>query len=112
LPGGTAASTDPALPAAISVLHARSGGKTIVLRTAQHDAWPELPGLLAQAEREGVAACAEGVGWEFMVTSQFISRPGQVASAAVYTIWLPGPFSPGTSVVVRLRRAVVTIASQ
>jgi hypothetical protein len=84
-----------------------------VLRTAQHDAWPELPGLLVMAERMGVAACAEGAGWEFMVTIQFTCTREQGASGARYTIALPGSrLPPGTSVVFRLRRGMVTTTSE
>jgi hypothetical protein len=53
-----------------------------VLRTAQNDAWPELPALLAAAERLGVLACAASVGWEFIVTSQFIRADREIASGA------------------------------
>jgi hypothetical protein len=53
-----------------------------VLRTAQNDAWPELPALLVAAERLGVPACAASVGWEFTVTSQFIRTDREIASGA------------------------------
>lgn len=103
----TGPNTDPAVPAAVRVLRAASGGKTIVLRTAQ-SAWPEMPALLVAAERSGVRACAGDVGWEFMVTSQFVCSPQEVRNGVPYVLRLPGAVPPGSSVVVRLRRAVVT----
>ncbi len=108
----TGPNTDPLVPAAVSVLQGRSGGKTIVLRTAQNDVWPEMPALLVEAERTGVAACVASIGWEFMVTSQFICSTREIESGAAYTLRLPGPVPPGTSVVFRLRRAVVTIGAK
>jgi hypothetical protein len=108
----TGPNTDPLVPAAMSVLRGRSGGKTIVLRTAQNDAWPEMPGLLVEAERTGAAACVASVGWEFMVTSQFICSTREIESGVGYTLRLPGPVPPGTSVVFRLRRAIVTSSAK
>jgi len=43
-----------------------------VLRTAQHDVRAEMLALRQEAERTGPAACVASIGWEFMVTSQFI----------------------------------------
>jgi hypothetical protein len=108
----TGPNTDPLVPAAVSVLRGRSGGKTIVLRTAQNDAWPELPALLMQAERTGLAACVASIGWEFMVTSQFICGAREIRRGETYTLRLPGPVPPGTSVVFRLRRAIVTTSAK
>jgi hypothetical protein len=53
-----------------------------VLRTAQNDAWLEWLALLVAAERLGVPACAARVGWEFIVTSQFIRTDREIASGA------------------------------
>jgi hypothetical protein len=108
----TGPNTDPLVPAAVSVLRGRSGGKTIVLRTAQNDVWPEMPALLVEAERTGVAACVASIGWEFMVTSQFICGSREIQRGAAYTLRLPGPVPPGTSVVFRLRRAIVTTSAK
>jgi len=108
----TGPNTDPLVPAAVSVLHGRSGGKTIVLRTAQNDAWPEMPALLVEAERTGTAACVASIGWEYMVTSQFICSNREIQRGVTYTLRLPGPVPPGTSVVFRLRRAIVTTGAK
>jgi hypothetical protein len=108
----TGPNTDPLVPAAVGVLRGQSGGKTIVLRTAQNSAWPEMPALLVEAERTGVAACVASIGWEFMVTSQFICSTREIRRGATYTLRLPGPVPPGTSVVFRLRRAIVTTSAK
>jgi hypothetical protein len=108
----TGPNTDPLVPAAVGVLRGRSGGKTIVLRTAQNNAWPEMPALLVEAERTGVTACVASIGWEFMVTSQFICSTREIRRGATYTLRLPGPVPPGTSVVFRLRRAIVTTSAK
>ena len=92
----------------MGVLRGRSGGKTIVLRTAQDDAWPEMPTLLVKAERMGLAACVASIGWEYMVTSQFICGNGEIKHRATRPLRRPGPVPPGTSAVFRLRRAIVT----
>jgi hypothetical protein len=48
--------TDRALPAMVSALAARAGGRMIVLRFDQQT-WPDITGFLVQAERTGVRAC-------------------------------------------------------
>jgi hypothetical protein len=103
----TGADTDPTLPAGVARLAALSGGKPIVLRFS-HQAWPDVTGLLVQAERTGVRACVANRYWEFMMTSQFICTPAEVSRGVPYWLSLPGTVPRGTPVVVRLRRALVT----
>ena len=79
-----------------------------MLRTAQNDVWPEKPALLVEAERTGVAACVASIGWEFMVASQFICSNRGIQRGATCTL----PVPPGTSVVFRLRRAIVTTSAK
>ena len=83
-----------------------------MLRTAQNDVWPEKPALLVEAERTGVAACVASIGWEFMVASQYICSNREIQRGATCTLRLPGPVPPGTSVVFRLRRAIVTTSAK
>jgi hypothetical protein len=92
--------TEPGLAAAVSTIAARSPGKTLVIKL-DHNAWRDMTGFLVQAERTGVRACVDNSWWTFMVTSQFICTPRQVASGARYYFY--SPVAPkGTKVLVRL----------
>jgi len=99
--------TDPALPAGVARLAALAAGRPLVLSLA-HYAWPDMTGLLVQAERTGVTACVADSSWEFMVTSQFICTPRQLADGARFSLFVPGEVPRGMPVVFRLRRAIVT----
>lgn len=103
----TGADTDPTLSAGVARLAALSGGKPIVLRF-DHNAWPDVTGLLVQAERTGVRACVADPYWEFMMTSQFICTPAEVSRGVPYWLSWPGVVPHGERVVLRLRRAIVT----
>ncbi len=97
--------TDSALPAAVSALAARSGGKMIVLRL-DPQFWGDATGFLVQAERTGVRACVANPVYTFVVTSQFICTPHDLADGQVY--WLRPAAPRGSPVLARLRQAVVT----
>jgi hypothetical protein len=97
--------TDSALPGAVSALAARSDGHMIVLRL-DHQSWGDATGFLVQAERTGVRACVENPVYTFIVTSQFICTRSDVADGRVY--WLRPAAPRGSTVIVRLRQAVVT----
>ena len=97
--------TDPALPGAVSALAARSGGRTILLRLDQKT-WPDVTGFLVQAERTGVRACVMNPVWTFMMTSQFICTSREIAAGRLY--WFHTVAPPGSTVIARLRQAVVT----
>jgi hypothetical protein len=99
--------TDPALPAGVARLAALAAGRPVVL-SLEHDAWPDMTGLLVQAERTGVTACVADSSWEFMVTSQFTCTPGQLADGARFGLFVPGEVPRDMPVVFRLRRAIVT----
>jgi hypothetical protein len=101
--------TDPSLPDGVAAMAALAHGRPIVLRL-QHNAWPSMTGLLVQAERTGVTACVADPGWEFMVTSQFICTPAELADGAKFGLYLPGQAPRGAHVVFRLRRSIVTPA--
>jgi hypothetical protein len=99
--------TDPALPHAVSVLAARSAGRPIVIRL-KHGAWSEVTGFLVQAERSNVQACVADPSWAFMMSSQLICTPQQLAHGAAYT-FLPATQAPtGTPALVRLNGVMVT----
>jgi len=78
--------TDAGLRHAVDVVAERSPGKTIVLKLS-HNAWRDMNGFLVQAERAGVHACIADPWWGFMVTSQFICTPQQLASGVKYYMW-------------------------
>jgi hypothetical protein len=103
--------TDPALAAGVARAAALAGGRPIVIRFP-HDAWPEVTGFLVQAERTGVTACVARAFWEFMITSQFVCTPAELANGADFGLDVPGTVPPGTPVVFRLRRALVTSAAK
>jgi hypothetical protein len=96
--------TDPALPAVVSALAARAGGRMIVLRFDQQS-WPDITGFLVQAERTGVRACVANPVWTFMMTSQFICTSAEISAGRVF--WF-APSAPRTEIIGRLRQAVVT----
>jgi hypothetical protein len=103
-------STDPSLPDGVARMAAVAAGRPIVLLRLQHNTWPSMTGLLVQAERAGVTACVADPHWEFMVTSQFICTPAELAHGAKFGLYLPGQAPRGTQVVFRLRRSIVTPA--
>ena len=84
----------------------------IVLRFDQ-ESWPDVTGFLVQAERTGVRACVVNPVWTFMMTSQFICTSQDIAAGRLY--WfrtvVPGsaPLPRGSTVIARLRQAVVTV---
>jgi hypothetical protein len=97
--------TDSALPGAVSALAARSGGRMIVLRL-NSQFWGDVTGFLVQAERTGVRACVADPVYTFIVTSQFICTRADIADGRVY--WLRPAAPRGSTVLARLRQAVVT----
>jgi hypothetical protein len=99
--------TDPALPAGVAAMARLAAGRPAVI-TFPHNAWPEITGLLVEAERAGVTACLANQTWEFMMTSQFICTPAQLAEGRRFTVYVPGTVPPGATLVYRLRRGIVT----
>jgi hypothetical protein len=77
----------------------------IVLRF-DHDSWGEVTGLLVQAERTGVRACVANPVWTFIVTRQFICTSSDIAAGRVF--WIDPTAPRGSTVIARLRNAVVT----
>jgi hypothetical protein len=96
--------TDQALPAMVSALAARAGGRMIVLRF-NHQSWPDITGFLVQAERTGVRACVANPVWTFMITSQFICTSAEISAGQVF--WFV-PSAPRSEIIGRLRQAMVT----
>jgi hypothetical protein len=93
--------TDAALPHAVQAVAAQAHGKTVVVRF-NHDAWIDITGFLVQAERTGVRACVPDRSWAFMMSTQFICTPGQMADGAVF--WFLAPAAPsGRTVIATLK---------
>ena len=68
--------------------------------------WGDVTGFLVQAERTGVRACVANPAYTFIVTSQFICTRPEMADGRVY--WLRPVAPRGSTVLARLRQAVVT----
>jgi hypothetical protein len=106
-PASTGPTVDPAMPAGVARMAALAAGRPVVLRFT-HDAWPAMTGILVQAQRSGVRACVADPNWKFMVTSQFICTPAELADGRAFRLYPPGPVPRGMPVVFYLRRAIVT----
>jgi len=74
-----------------------------------HGSWASVTGFLVQAERTGVQACVADPGWAFMMTSQFICTPAELADGVNFRLYLPGSVPPGTPVVATFRIAIATV---
>jgi hypothetical protein len=97
--------TDPALPGAVATLAARAAGRMIVLHF-DHQDWPDITGMLVQAERTGVRACVANPIWTVIVTSQFICTDADLAVGRAF--WLTPAAPRGSTVILRLRQGVLT----
>ncbi|MGD0554567.1 MAG: hypothetical protein ABSA93_06255 [Streptosporangiaceae bacterium] len=100
-PGGA---TDPALPGVVRTVATDAHGATVVIYLEQ-PAWAAMTGFVAQAERTGVPVCLANPWWTFMVTSQFICTPSEVANGANF-IFLPTG-TPARHTVARLESAII-----
>jgi hypothetical protein len=95
------------MAAGVARMAALAAGRPIVLRLT-HDAWPAMTGVLVQAQRSGVRACVADPNWTFMVTSQFICTPAELADGRGFRLYPLGLAPRGVPVLLRLRRALVT----
>ncbi len=98
-------STDAMLPAGVAAMAGLAAGRTIVL-TFPHNAWPTVTGILVQAERTGVRACVADRHWKFMMTSQFICTPAQLAGGYRMSVYPAGTQPPGVTAVATFLGAV------
>jgi hypothetical protein len=99
-------STDATLPAGVAAMGERAAGRTIVL-TFPHPGWTTVTGILVQAERTGVKACVADRSWKFIMTSQFICTPAQVADGDQMSVYPAGEQPRGTTAVARFHGALV-----
>ena len=93
------------LPAGVAAMGGLAAGRAIVL-TFPHNAWPTVTGILVQAERTGVRACVADRHWKFMMTSQFICTPAQLAGGYRMSVYPAGTQPPGVTAVARFQGAV------
>jgi hypothetical protein len=91
---------DPSVPSVVKTVAARAD-----------DAWDGVVGFLVQAERANVAACVKDPAWTYIVTSQDICTPQQVATGAdfVFTPTVQAP--PGVVPIASLKGVIVTPGS-
>jgi hypothetical protein len=70
------------LAAAVATVKAAPGrdGRTVAIQFP-HDSWPVVVGFLVNARRAGVVSCLDDPFWTFMVTTDYICRPGAAASS-------------------------------
>lgn len=106
-PVATGSPVDPTLPAGVARLDALSHGRPIVLRFA-HSAWPEVTGILVQAERTGVHACVASPYWKFMMTSQFVCSSADLSQGTPFWLFTHGSVPRRAPVVFRFLRATAT----
>lgn len=99
--------TDSGLPAAVARLAADADGRPLVLHVGS-GTWVDMTGILVQSQRSGVTACVTDPAWAYMVTSQFICTPEELAKGAQFWIYSTNLAPRGTPPVVRLARTVVT----
>jgi hypothetical protein len=99
----------PELPGVVAGLAAeRSSPDQPLVITLEHATWPDMVGVLVEADREGVPACVDQPFWEFMVTPDFICTPHEAATGMRLHFDLPG--STGGTVVATMERSIVTTA--
>jgi len=68
--------------------------------------WPAVTGILVQAERTGVSACVADRHWKFMMTSQFLCTPAQLAGGYRMSVYPAGDQPGNVAAVARFLGAV------
>jgi hypothetical protein len=97
--------TDAMLPGGVAKMGALADGRVIVL-TFPHNGWTTVTGILVQAERTGVRACVADPDWRFMMSSQFICTPAQVAGGYPMAVYPMGMQPRGVTAVARFEGAI------
>jgi hypothetical protein len=99
----------PQLPAVVEDLAAlRDRPTQPLVITLEHAAWPDVTGVLVEAERTGVDACIDDPSWEFMVTEDFICTDREAAAGVPLRFRLVG--STETGVLATMEYSIVTLA--
>jgi hypothetical protein len=104
-------STDARLPAGVAKMGALADGRMIVL-TFPHSGWTTVSGILVQGERTGVKACVADPYWRFMMTSQFICTPAEVADGYPMSVYPTGEQPRGATAVALFQGAIVTVGDK
>jgi hypothetical protein len=98
---------DAMLPSGVAEMGARADGRVIVL-TFPHLGWTTVTGILVQGERSGVRACVADRYWKFMMTSQFICTPAQLADGYRMAVYPTGMQPRGVQAVAQFQGAIAT----
>jgi len=101
-------STDAMLPSGVAKMGALADGRMIVL-TFPHSGWTTVTGILVQGERTGVNACVADPYWRFLMSSQFICTPAQVADGYPMSVYPTGTQPRGVKAVARFEGATATL---
>ena len=96
-----------AMPQALDVLAARSGGRPVVLEL-EHDAWPELDALIIAGARHGLRVCAHDPSWRYMVTADFVCSRSDLETGTTYQLSLRAHARADATLVADLGRSVLT----
>jgi hypothetical protein len=99
--------TDAMLPTGVAKMGALADGRVIVL-TFTHGEWTTVTGILAQGERSGVRACVADPYWRFMMTSQFICTPAQLAGGYPMAVYPTGAQPRGVRAAAQFEGAIAT----
>jgi hypothetical protein len=98
---------DAMLPAGVAKMGSLADGRTIVL-TFPHMGWTTVTGILVQGERSGVRSCVADPYWKFMMTSQFICTPAQIAGGYPMAVYPTGTQPRGVQAVAQFQGAIAT----
>jgi hypothetical protein len=101
---------DAMLPTGVAEMGALADGRVIVL-TFPHLQWKTVTGILVQGERSGVRACVADPYWKYMMTSQFICTPAQLADGYPMAVYPTGGQPRGVKAVAQFARAVATLGT-
>jgi hypothetical protein len=101
---------DAMLPTGVAEMGALADGRVIVL-TFPHLQWKTVTGILVQGERSGVRACVADPYWKYMMTSQFICTPAQLADGYPMAVYPTGEQPRGVKAVAQFARAVATLGT-
>jgi hypothetical protein len=98
---------DAMLPGGVAKMGALADGRVIVL-TFPHNGWTTVTGILVQGERTGVRACVADPHWRFMMSSQFICTPAQLAHGYPMAVYPTGTQPRGVQAVAQFEGAIAT----
>lgn len=99
---------DPSLPRVVSTMAAeRTSARQAMVITFDHSTWPDVVGVVVNAERRNMRACITDPEWKFMFTEDFVCRPAEIRSGAAFTFRSLGS-TQGPTVAIMTRSAVLS----